>query len=162
MSSTSQASRTLIWRRDVGFALHRPIGFGMGSSEAVDGILGGGHYKAAHNSLVQVLLELGVLGLTLYLIVYYRAWRGLAAVSAAHRQLPSPESARFCLHGRALSIGLAGNFAAGFFLSQGYSGLFWMLVAVCAALVRIGAPAYGVVAQRGAVRPVVHGVIAAK
>ncbi len=97
LSTTSEDSRTLIWRRDIGFALRRPIGYGMGSSEMVDGILGGGHYKAAHNSLVQVFLELGVLGLILYLSAYYRAWRGLAAVTTAHREHPAPESARLVL-----------------------------------------------------------------
>ena len=47
LSTTSEESRTLIWRRDVGFALRRPIGYGMGCSEMVDGLLGGGHYKTA-------------------------------------------------------------------------------------------------------------------
>lgn len=162
LSSTSEDSRTLIWRRDVGFAIQRPIGYGMGTSEAVDGLLGGGHYKTAHNSLVQVFVELGVLGLILYLTAYYRVWRGLAAVSTAQRGLPGPESARLSLHARALSIAFAGNFAAGFFLSQGYSGLLWMLVAVCAVMVRIGAPAYGLVTGTRPIRSAAGGEIATK
>jgi O-antigen ligase len=153
LSPTIEASRTLIWRRDVGFAIQRPIGYGMGTSETVDGILGKGQYRAAHNSLVQVFVELGVLGLIIYLSAYYRAWRGLAAVQAAHRQRPTPQTAGLAVYARALSIALAGNFAAGFFLSQAYSGLLWMLIAVCAALVRLGAPAYGVIANRYAIRP---------
>jgi O-antigen ligase len=162
LSSTSEDSRMLIWRRDIGFAIRRPIGYGMGSSPAVDGILGGGHYKAAHNSLVQVFLELGVLGLILYLLAYYRAWRGLAAVTAAHREHPAPDSARLRIYARALTIAFAGNFVAGFFLSQGYSGLLWMLIAVCAALVRLGAPAYGVIANRYATRPAAGSEIATR
>lgn len=162
MSSTFEGSRTLIWRRDVGFALRRPIGFGMGSEEAVDGILGGGQYRAAHNSLVQVVLELGVLGLILYLTAYYRAWRGLGAVAAAQRRLSTPQSTRVRLYARGLGIALAGNFAAGFFLSQGYSDLLWMLIAVCAALVRLEAPAYGVIAGAYATKPAAGGEIAAR
>jgi len=162
LSSTTEASRTLIWRRDVGFALRRPIGYGMGSSERVDGVLGNGQWKAAHNSLVQVLVELGILGLIVYLTAYYRAWRGLAAVQAMHRRSATPEGARLALYARALSIALAGNFAAGFFLSQAYSALLWMLIAVCAALVRIGAPAYGVIADARILRAAPGGEIAAK
>jgi O-antigen ligase len=145
MSNTIEASRTLIWRRDIMLALRRPWGYGMGTSYAVDGILGGGQYRTAHNSLVQVFVELGFLGLALYLTAYARAWKGLAAIAAAHRTLPTPESARYLLYARALGIALVGNFVAGFFLSQCYSGLFWMTIAICAAFARLGAPGYGVV-----------------
>jgi hypothetical protein len=162
LSGTIEESRTLVWRRDIGLALRRPIGYGMGTASAVDGMFGQGHYNTAHNSLVQVFLELGVLGLILYLTAYYRAWRGLAAVTAAFRARPTPESMRFALLARALSIALAGTFAAGFFLSQGYSGLLWMLIAVCAALARMGAPAYGVVPAMRVTRPAAGGEIAAK
>jgi O-antigen ligase len=162
LSENVEESRTLVWRRDIGLAISRPIGYGMGTASAVDGLLSGGHYKTAHNSLVQVFVELGVLGLFLYLTAYYRAWRGLAAVRAVHRSLAAPESAALSLQARALSIALVGNFAAGFFLSQGYSGLLWMLIAVCAALVRIGAPAYGVTTSSRAIRPAAGGEIAAK
>jgi O-antigen ligase len=154
MKEDVQASRMLIWRRDLALAVRRPIGYGMGTSVAVDGLLGGGQYRTAHNSLIEVFVELGVLGLALYLTVYYRVWRGLAAVARAHAALPSAESAPLMLQARALSIAFAGNFAVGFFLSQAYSGLLWMLVAVCAALVRMGAPDYGVIVPAGPlVRP---------
>jgi O-antigen ligase len=146
MSDTLQGSRTLIWRRDIELAIRRPIGYGLGSSAAVDGLLAGGQYKAAHNSLVQVFVELGVVGLILYLLAYIRCWRGLVAVYRAHRALSDSDSTMLCLYARALCIGFAGNFAAGFFLSQAYSGLLWMLIGVSAAFVRFGAPAYGVIA----------------
>jgi O-antigen ligase len=162
LSENIEESRILVWRRDIGFAMRRPLGYGMGTAPAVDGLFGRGHYMTAHNSLVQVLVELGVLGLILYLTAYYRAWRGLAAVTAAHRKVPAPENVRLALHARALGIALAGNFAAGFFLSQGYSGLLWMLIAVCAVLVRLGNPGYGVIINTRASRPPVGAEIAAK
>jgi O-antigen ligase len=149
MKEDVQASRMLIWRRDLALAVRRPIGYGMGTSIAVDGLLGGGQYRTAHNSLIEVFVELGVLGLAIYLTAYYRVWRGLAAVSRGHAALPVEDSGQLVLQARALSIAFAGNFAVGFFLSQAYSGTLWMLVAVCAALVRIGAPEYGVVVPSG-------------
>jgi len=146
MSEDIQASRLLIWRRDLGLALRRPIGYGLGTSTTVDGLLGGGQYRTAHNSLIEVIVELGVLGLAIYLTAYYRVWRGLLAVWREHIAQPTPDSAQMLLYTRALSIAFLGNFATGFFLSQAYSGLLWMLVAVCATLVRMAAPAYGVIA----------------
>jgi hypothetical protein len=147
MSADSQAGRLLIWRRDLGLAMRRPTGYGLGTAAAVDGLLGGGQYRTAHNSLVEVIVELGVLGVAIYLTAYYRVWRGLAAVWREHLALPAADSAQMLLYARALSIAFVGNFATGFFLSQAYSGVLWMLVAVCASFVRLGAPAYGVVAS---------------
>ncbi|HTO43189.1 MAG TPA: O-antigen ligase family protein [Burkholderiales bacterium] len=141
--SNLKGSRWAIWQRDVGMALERPIGYGLGSAEAVDG-LGGGQYRAAHNCLVQVFVELGALGLLLYLYSYLTTWRNLGRISQLARQASSGgQDAKAALYARAIRIGLAGNLAAGFFLSQGYSAALWMLVATAAALVRITLPARG-------------------
>jgi len=133
----SNASRTVLWRRDIGLALQRPIGYGMGSASAVDG-LNGGQYRTAHNSLVQAFVELGVLGLWFYLATYYITWRELGRITAVGKlQVPDKESSQVALYARAFRIALAGNLAAGFFLSQAYSASLWMTIAVCAAFVRI-------------------------
>jgi O-antigen ligase len=134
------ASRMVIWRRDVNLALERPIGYGLDSAEIVDG-LHGGQYRTAHNSLVQAFVELGVLGLVLYLYSYFSAWRYLGRVSAGGRQPSADEQARkAALYARALRVALAGNLAAGFFLSLAYAAALWMLLAIAAALVRIATP----------------------
>lgn len=134
------ASRTVIWRRDVGLALERPIGYGLGSAEAVDG-LHGGQYKTAHNSIVQALVELGILGMILYLYNYFSAWRELGRLCAAG-QLPNVggQVSTAALYARAIRVALAGNLVAGFFLSQAYCPALWMMLAIAAALVRIATP----------------------
>jgi O-antigen ligase len=132
-----KGSRTAIWRRDIGLALERPIGYGLGSAEAVDG-LGGGQYRAAHNSLVEAFVELGVLGVLLYLYSYIISWRSLARIIAASRLARSGEQEKkAALYARALRVALAANLAAGFFLSQAYSPAIWTLIATAAALLRI-------------------------
>jgi len=139
-STTLDASRRVIWGRDLLLAFERPIGYGMGTSVAVDGIYGHGQYRTAHNSVIQVFLELGVLGLYLYLASYYVAWRDLGHISGARpRDGPTSEGAKVALYARALRMALLGNFAAGFFLSQAYSGALWMILAVCCAFTRIQA-----------------------
>jgi O-antigen ligase len=138
-----KGSRWAIWQRDVGMALERPIGYGLGSAEAVDG-LGGGQYRAAHNCLVQVFVELGALGLLLYLYTYYTAWKQLGRIPL--HSSPGDYGARTSLYARAICVALAGNLVAGFFLSEAYSPALWMLVATAAALVRITVPAAGTAA----------------
>jgi len=135
-----KGSRWAIWQRDVGMALKRPIGYGLGTAEAVDG-LGGGQYRAAHNCLVQAFVELGALGLWLYLYTYYTAWRHLGRIPPHPHSSSGDDGARTALYARAICVALAGNLAAGFFLSEAYSPALWMLVATAAALVRISAPA---------------------
>jgi O-antigen ligase len=138
-STTLNSSRRVIWTRDLRLAFERPIGYGLATSVAVDGIYGHGQYRTAHNSVIQVFVELGALGLILYLACYYIAWRELGRISGA-RQRDGPGSAmQTALYARALRVALLGNFAAGFFLSQAYSACFWMMLAVCCAFIRITA-----------------------
>jgi O-antigen ligase len=136
-NSTENGSRLLIWEQDIGMVLKRPIGYGLGSAELVDG-LAGGQYRAAHNCLVQALVELGALGLLLYLRVLYTMWSELGRVSRiAQDPSAGEEEQKAALYARALRTALAGCFVAGFFLSQAYSAGLWMLVATAATLVRI-------------------------
>lgn len=136
-SSTLNSSRTVIWRRDIKLALDRPIGFGLGTAEAVDG-LHGGQYRTAHNSLVEAFVELGALGLAFYLYSYFSAWAGLKRVATAGTSSSaSDRQKRMALYARGLSISLAANMTAGFFLSQAYSAALWLELAVIAALIRI-------------------------
>lgn len=133
----SNASRTVLWRRDIASALRRPIGYGMGNASFVDG-RNGGNYRTAHNSLVEALVELGVLGLWLYLYTNYVTWRELGRLTSLHVEDDRDKVAmRVALYARAFRIALAGNLVAGFFLSQAYSASLWMMVAVCAAFVKI-------------------------
>lgn len=139
-SSTENGSRLLIWQRDIGMVLKRPIGYGLGSAELVEG-LAGGVYHTAHNSLVQSLVELGALGLLLYLRVLYTTWSELGRLTRLAKNPSAGEGEqKAALYARALRTALAGCFVAGFFLSQAYSAGLWMLVATAATLVRVTGP----------------------
>jgi O-antigen ligase len=139
--STENGSRLLIWKQDIGMVWKRPIGYGLGSAELVDG-LAGGQYRTAHNILVEALVELGVLGLFIFIRAFYVTWRDLGRViTVAQDPAAGDEEQTAALYARALRTSLAGNLAAGFFLSQAYSAGLWMLVAIAAALVRVSMPA---------------------
>jgi O-antigen ligase len=137
---TENGSRLLIWQQDIGMVWKRPIGYGMGSAELVNG-LAGGQYRTAHNSFVQALVDLGVLGLLIFIRALYTTWRELGRVIVATRD-PSAgeEQQKAALYARALRTALAGNVVAGFFLSQAYAAGLWMLIATAATLVRISVP----------------------
>jgi O-antigen ligase len=138
---TENGSRLLIWRQDIGMVLQRPIGYGLGSAELVNG-LAGGQYRTAHNSFMEALVELGVLGLLFYVLVLYTTWSELGRViRIAQDPSAGEEEQKAALYARALRTALAGNLAAGLFLSQAYSAGLWMLVATAATLVRVMVPA---------------------
>jgi O-antigen ligase len=133
MDTKLNSSRMAVWQRNLKFAIRRPIGFGISSAGAVDGMAGGA-YKAPHNSLVEAFVELGILGLFLFLRGYYLGWKSQSGLGRGQA-----DSAMLQLYGRALRMALAGNFVAGFFLSQSYSATLWLLITICAINARLAA-----------------------
>jgi putative inorganic carbon (hco3(-)) transporter len=119
--TTLETGRLAIWERNSKAVLSRPIGFGLAAFGVVD-MRTGGRFKAPHNSVLEVLVELGFVGVAIYLRLHWLAWRSLS--NAKSNDL---DSVVFC---RALKASLVGNFVAGFFLSQAYSNLLWTLFAV--------------------------------
>lgn len=134
----SKTSRLVIWRTQLTLAVERPIGYGMGTAAAADGRLGGGAYFTSHNSFIEAFVELGALGLWLFLYTYYITWKQLGMVlRKPHPALIDRDRPKALLYVRGLRIALIGNAVAGFFLSEAYSATIWMTVAVCAAFVHI-------------------------
>jgi O-antigen ligase len=129
--------RTFIWKRNMIAVAQRPVGYGIASAGALN-LQFSGRYQTAHNSVVQVATELGILGMILFLRLYWLAWSGLGRLRYAiapdpnQPQLISGADAPMLLHG--LRAALVASFVAGFFLSQGFSYLLFTLFALCAAL----------------------------
>jgi O-antigen ligase len=130
MDTENQHSRSSIWQRNFLAALERPIGYGVDSFAMVD-VSTGGRFMAPHNAYLQVLVELGFLGLFLFLRVYVLAWRMLR--TARQRLLsasPSDRNDEALILARMLQVGLVGNAVAGFFLSMAYSNVLWTLLGI--------------------------------
>lgn len=123
---TTEGGRMDIWGRAIGNALDRPWGSGFGASGIADG-LAGGRYKATHNAFMQVLVELGFIGLLAYMLILWRSFSLLRfwARTPANRNDSEFRSIQHWAVG--LSVGLAGFATAAFFLSQAYS---WVLVVI--------------------------------
>jgi len=149
---SNTTGRSSIWRRNAIAGLERPIGYGIGTFIFVDGRTGG-KYMAPHNSLLEVFVELGILGLILWLRLWFLSWRsltppqsGLAATESADAQKTRREQV---VMAHALRISLVALFIGGFFLSQSFSVLLWQLLAVCAAIGVL----FGTHAKRTPVKP---------
>ena len=100
------------------------------------------HPHVAHNMYLEVLADLGIVGLTLFLAIITFAIK--AALEAA-RSFRRSGDARMELLARALVVAVAALLAADFFLSEQYSKQLWLLLAL--------APAMRAVARRGEAAP---------
>jgi O-antigen ligase len=135
--SSSKDGRSEIWSRDIAAVWERPIGYGLGTSEYVNGMTGG-HYRAPHNSFIQALVELGFLGFGLICWSYLGAIMRLGRVPRSDpKDRPASIDRRPALYARALRLSLVANLVAGFFLSHAYDSLLWIVIAICAALLRV-------------------------
>jgi O-antigen ligase len=130
-----RGGRGNIWRRDVLAALQRPIGYGADTAGAVDGFFGG-QYRAPHNSLLQVFVELGALGALLWIRLFLLGWRCLTPLPSQEPPATGPpveEWREQMVLAHAMRLSLLTLFVAGFFLTQAYSLVLMEFLAVCAA-----------------------------
>lgn len=127
---TSRGGRVQIWERDLPLILKRPWGYGADTFAAVDGIYGGGTYKAPHNTFLQALIELGLPGFLIFswlLVVYFSQVRKLAVPVQGRWSEPA-------VFARALGISQIGLCVSGFFLTELYANEFWLTVALLCAI----------------------------
>jgi O-antigen ligase len=131
--STVTRGRSQIWERGFDAIGRRPWGHGVAAYEMVD-LRQGGVMLTAHNTILQITVELGVLGGLLFLRMYWLLWRGL---SRAQRDVMGGAQLSFgdyskLVYCRMLQASLAGAFVSSFFLSMAYSILLWLAFALAA------------------------------
>ena len=140
LDTTNRDSRSAIWGRGFSAVLKRPVGYGMHSFEMVD-VRMGGKFRAPHNSYLQVLVEMGFLGLLFFCRMYLLSW---SALQRMRRRLlvlaPSEKHDQMVIFGRMLQVALVGNAVSGFFLSMAYSVILWVLFAAVIACVSLVPP----------------------
>lgn len=136
---TAEDGRIAIWKRGLSAMGQRPVGYGLATFGAVEGERGGGRYQSAHNSWIQIGVELGIPGALVLAALYMVALRHLRALRlygqprlrAAGRRSSGP------LLYAAVAVGLRGCLlgflVTSFFLSAAYSTLLFALFAIIAA-----------------------------
>ena len=68
-----EGGRIAIWQRGLDNIFERPWGHGLRTAGAVDG-MSGGAYRTAHNSLLQISVELGVVAGVLFISAFVRTF----------------------------------------------------------------------------------------
>jgi hypothetical protein len=137
MDSTNKDGRSAIWERGLTAAMRRPIGYGADTYQMVD-VRMGGKFRAPHNSYLEVLVELGFLGLLLFIRMYVLSWRALQRVRRSLLAVaPSEQHDEMLVFARMLQVALVGNAVSGFFLSMSYSTLLWIMFAAVIACVAL-------------------------
>ncbi len=117
---TDTGGRKAVWTRGLGYVGERPIlGAGAGNFPEADGRYwrreGGGRWQAAHNSYLQVAVEMGIPGLVIFLLML-----GVAGARAARFFRPRGELQREGGHRPELMAALVAYAVTAFFLSLAY------------------------------------------
>ena len=147
------SKRMLVWKRSLVIASDYPI-IGVGplcyttaygdylENEKFTGELSPVYdewaaYKwaTAHNSFLLVLVELGIIGLTVFIAIIIRAFRNFTLIkNNITKDNPDKEIMLATLGAK---ISLIGFIVSGFFLSQAYNSQFYIICFLSGALLRI-------------------------
>lgn len=140
-ANVADGGRLTIWLDTLPLIVRRPWGFGAGAFSTVDGLFGNGRYRAPHNTFLQALIELGVEGLILFLFTLGSTFRILARASTPPRGSPVDRTElERSAFSRALMIGLLGACVSGFFLSELYSQVIWIVITLSCVVSRPAIP----------------------
>ncbi len=130
---TASEGRIAIWKRGIVWMIRRPWGYGLDNFPVYFSWLNGPD-RAAHNSLIQYGVELGVLGIAAYLTICYTLVKSLLAIrrNAMRGDKADREVATLCGHVLAM---LAACWTTGFFLSNAYYPMTYMAIGIGSAVV---------------------------
>lgn len=123
-----------IWINGTKMMLKHPLtGVGVGGFETAEGLShgGAGKWSSAHNSVIQIGAELGILGFILFIRLLTSFITGLKECRRLNMAGAVPE---WLIDG--IEVAGYGYIVAGFFLSQAYSPVLYLLIAL-AILVRL-------------------------
>jgi len=136
-NATAPEGRVEIWKRGLKIVYENPVlGVGIDNFAVAEGHMDTWirrPWLTAHNSPLQVAAEIGIPGAVFYLILIGRMF----SASQNLRQGPHPD--KLSQVGLGLLIALVGYMVSGFFLSQGYSVIFYILMAMSLSAARIAA-----------------------
>jgi O-antigen ligase len=155
---TGQGGRIDLWQAAIDLILANPITgvgvhcFSFAHSLARD--LAGDSYRkwhAIHNSILQVGVEVGLVGFGIFVLINLRSLFTFFRISRAQLQPQSPEAREFSALSGLMLLGFVGLLVSGFFLAQGYSMFSTLYFALAAAMGRIQAgTSAGIEAVHGA------------
>jgi O-antigen ligase len=148
-SGRETAGRMEVWKRGLKYMADRPLlGVGLRNFPMAEGRLSeeskasmergrGFKWSAAHNSFLEVGVELGVLGLALFVTMLVSALRALRRIRSRHRWSAQTTRQREVALAFTLSAAFVGFIVCGFFLSAWYFSYLYMLFGLVIGLVKV-------------------------
>ncbi|HEY4320802.1 MAG TPA: O-antigen ligase family protein [Gemmatimonadales bacterium] len=137
---TGNQGRLYFWKQGLIWMAKRPWGYGIENFSTYFGMLNG-EERAAHSSWIQYAMELGVAGITLFVMLVGSLIRGLRQLRKRavllREQHPAAKNEEV-LTGHMLAV-MAGVLVTGSFLSNAYYPLMYMALGMAAATL-LGSP----------------------
>ncbi len=127
-----------IWKRGLRALATRPVGYGIDCFAIAEGSQGG-RWRASHNQYIQVAVELGPVGIVLYLAMFASAVRILVAQSAPNGNASTKDYLERTAQSEAILWALVAALVGGMFLSTGYSVTTFTLLGLAGAVERLSA-----------------------
>lgn len=132
---TDETGRLSIWKTGIRLMLAHPVtGVGLGRFPEAVGLdrerrgLDSARWQTAHNSLIQIGAEVGVIGLLLFCTLSYRAYKIFGLIAEKSRNDGLAHISRMA------RIGFIGHLLSAMFLSQAYSVYWAFYIALSAVL----------------------------
>jgi len=125
-----QEGRISLWGKGLILIIENPfLGVGIGQASNAMGLRFGSHaWRAIHNSCLQIALDLGLLGLLLFVLMFLSSWQNCTRVlTSADRGLSNDKIPILAVSIQASLVAYA---VSSFFLSQAYCVLFPLLLAL--------------------------------
>lgn len=132
-NNTSQGGRLEIWKRGLTLMVNHPLlGTGAGSYAVADGTTHEwGKWSAAHNSFIQIGVELGIIALIFQIKLIQ------ISLQAVRRQV---DGYPLQWLPKGVEVGLYGYCVGAFFLSWAFSSLFYFFIALSIVYVKVTIP----------------------
>lgn len=141
------SERTTVWKRSIKMVCLNPFGYGVNNfvsaygryiatdatAESTDSD-GWGIYawKTAHNSFVLIAVELGVLGLAFYVFLIYKTYNNFKKIKKIF-----PSNTDLYRYAEFFRISLVGFIVCSFFLSQSYSIILLLIIAISSVMMKV-------------------------
>jgi O-antigen ligase len=133
-----ETGRLEVWMNGMRFMLSDPLtgvgvscfGEAIGQDRAKRGLQE--MWQAPHNSLVQIGAETGIIGLVIFVLININVFKICGRV----RNISGKQE--LAIIGTIIQIGFVGHFTASMFLSQAYSGIWVLFVALSATILEMG------------------------
>ena len=127
---SSRAGRIEVWKRGLKMMIENPLtGVGIGNFTTAEGLSHkkvGGMWMTAHNSFIQIGGELGIGGLVFFVLLIYYLLKKLQRII--------PEEPKIKTLKDSFEVSLIGYITGGFFLSQAYGMILYVLIGMSIAL----------------------------